>query len=271
MIGTLILAACGGSSTTSTGAGSTTGAGPTGPPTATVTAQGDASVAGTIKVSSVQCSEPRVNGPAIRMLGHPPGQTAGGIDLVMTVQAKSVNVRAAMGSGATYSQREFSSAGGVSAFDAAKGAKVDATLTEIPQSSIRPETIGAVTAITMTVDCANQQPGMSSVTVTGTTAVGDFDGKLTSARVDCGSYPQGKTVGVTALTHIGAKPVLIIVAVFWMGISVSSDGRYYTNTDTASGTVTGTMGHWNGEVTDAAAGAKLHVAGDATCGSSTAT
>jgi hypothetical protein len=95
--------------------------------------------------------------------------------------------------------------------------------------------------------------------------------QLTSPRVQCSYYPQDDQVSVTALATIGGKPQLIITSVYWMGISAAADSGFYTNADPATGTATATKGHWNGEVTYAASGNKLHIVGDATRGSSTAT
>jgi hypothetical protein len=266
-----LLTACGSSTAPTGGSTPSVSHTPTGPPTASGTTTGDSNVAGAFKVTSVSCSEPRPDGPAIRMFAQPPGQPANGISLVITIQAKGVVVRVASGSGATYAQREFGSTGGVTGFIAATGGRVVATLTEIPASAVNPSTIGAVKSITMTVDCANQQPGTATITVTGSTPSGAITGLLTSPRVQCSSYPQGDQVSVTALATIGGKPQLIITSVYWMGISAAVDSGFYTNTDSATGTATATKGHWNGDVTYGASGNKLHILGDATCGSSTAT
>ena len=265
----VFLAACGSSST---GAGSpspTSSPTPSGPPSGTVATVGDANVAGTAKLSQVQCSEPSVDGPTIVVYGLTPS----GVSLYVTIQAHMVVVRAATSSGTTYAQREFDATAGISGFDAARGAKVDATLTENKAISDKPGTIGAVKSVTLSVDCANQQPGSASITVTGNTAGGALGtGPLTSARADCGSYPQGKTASVVALTKIGGKTALIIIGVTWAGITVATgDGHFYTNTSPASGSATDKGGHWNGDVTDPSSGTKLHVSGNATCGSSSKT
>jgi hypothetical protein len=261
------VAACGSSSTGGGTPAATSSPTPSGPPTASGTTKGDTSVAGNIKFSSVSCNEPRVNGSAIRMFGQTAGQPANGLTLVISIQAQSVNVRAASGSGATYAQREFNGSG-VSGFDAAKGAKVDSTLIEDKAAGANPSTIGAVTSLAMMVDCANQQPGSASLTVTGTASGGTLSGQLTSARVQCYSLQQGNSVGVTALAQVGGKPDLIIVSVYWMGITAANNAHFYINNDPSSGTATTTGGHWNGDVTEQATGAKLHISGEATCGSS---
>lgn len=269
LMATMALAACG-SSSVAGGTPPTSSPTPSGPPKASGTAKGDANVAGNIKVSSVLCGWPETSGQGIRVFAQPEGQPPSGVQLVILIQAHAVNVRAATGSGATYGQREFNGTG-VSEFDGAGGGKVDTTLTEDKAAGINPGTVGAVTSVTMTVDCANQQPGSAAVAVTGNAPGGPLSGQLTSARVVCATYPQGKTANITALTRVGGRTVLIIVGVTWLGISVSTDGHYYANSDTASGTASDTGGHWSGDVTEQSSGSKLHVAGDATCGSSTKT
>ena len=271
------LAACGSSSpssTTSSGGtpptASATPAPPSGPPSGSGTAVGDANVSGAITVSSVLCSWPGTSGPGIRVFAHAASQTSSGVQLVILVQADAVNVKAATGSGTTYAQREFNGPG-VSNFDETKGATVDATLTEDKAQGAHPGNIGAMSSLKMTVACGREQPGTASVTVTGSTADGMLSGQLTSARVDCATYPQGKTADVTALTQVGGSSMLIIVGVTWAGITVSVDGHFYANTDPGTGTATSAGAHWSGDVTEQSSGATLHVSGDATCGSSTAT
>ena len=272
------LAACGSStpagttsrSGTPTAAPHTPSGPPSGPPSGSGTAAGDADVSGAITVTSVLCSWPGTSGPGIRVFAQPAGQTSSGVQLVILVQADAVNVKAATGSGTTYAQREFNGPG-VSNFDETKGATVDATLTEDKAQGAHPGNIGAMSSLTMTVACGSEQPGTASVTVTGSTADGMLSGQLTSARVDCATYPQGKTADVTALTQVGGSSMLIIVGVTWAGITVAVDGRFYANTDPGTGTATSGGAHWSGDVTEQSSGATLHVSGDATCGSSTAT
>ncbi len=269
------LAACGSSSPASTtssgGTPPTASPTPAGPPSGSGTAVGDANVSGPITVSSVLCSWPGTDGPGIRVFAQPASQTPSGVHLVILIQAQTVNVKAATGAGNTYAQRLFNGPG-VSSFDTTKGATVDATLTEDRTQAAHPGTIGAMSSIKLTVACGNEQPGTASVTVTGNTPGGALSGQLTSARVDCATYPQGKTADITALTQVGGSPMLIIVGATWAGITVSVDGHFYTNTDPSSGTATSTGAHWSGDVTDqSGGGGTLHVSGTATCGTSTAT
>lgn len=269
----IALAACGSSSPTSTTSSGATpptpSPTPAGPPSGSGTAVGDANVSGPITVTSLFCSWPGTDGPGIRVFADLTNQPSG-VQLVILIQAQTVNVKAATGSGATYAQREFNGPG-VSNFDGTKGATVDTTLTEDKSQGTHPGTIGAMSSIKLTVACGNEQPGTASLTVTGNVPGGALSGQLTSARVDCTTYPQGNNADVTALTQVGGSPMLIIVGVYWGGITVSVDGHFYTNTDPASGTATSTGAHWSGDVSEQNSGGTLHVSGDATCGSSTKT
>ena len=270
LMGTVAVAACGSTSSGST-APATAAASPTpaGPPSGTGSSVGDANVSGPITVSSVLCFWPSANGPDIRVFARPAGQPSSGVGLVIFIQAHTVNVRAATGSGSTYAQREFNGTG-VSGFDGTRGATVDSTLVEDKTAGAHPGVIGAMTSIHLTVACGGEQAGSASVSVTGSTPGGALSGRLTSPRVDCATYAQGKTAVVTALTQVGGRTVLIIVGVSWAGITVATDAHYYTNASAATGSVNGTTAHWNGDVTDTSSGATLHVSGDARCGSSTA-
>jgi hypothetical protein len=269
LIGTVAVAACGSTSIGST-APATASPTPAGPPSGTGSSVGDANVSGPITVSSVLCFWPSANGPDIRVFAQPMGQPSSGVGLVILIQPHTVNVRAATGSGSTYAQREFNGTG-VSGFDGTRGATVDSTLVEDKTAGAHPGVIGAMASIHMTVACGDEQAGSASVSVTGSTPGGALSGRLTSPRVDCATYAQGKTAVVTALTQVGGRTVLIIVGVSWAGITVATDAHFYTNTGAATGSVSGTTAHWNGDVTDTSSGATLHVSGDATCGSSTAT
>ena len=262
----------GSSRSAATGASATATAtpAPAGPPTATGSIEGDTNVGGSVKVTSVLCDWPGTNGAGIRLFGQPAGQATGGVALVILVTAQSVNVRAATGSGTTYAQREFNGTG-VTNFDAAKGGSINTPLTEDPAAGTHPGTIGAARSINLTIDCSGQQPGTTSLTVSGNTAGGAVTGGVSSARVDCASYAQGLTADVTGLTTVGGKSVLVIVGVTWAGITVAVDGHFYTNSAFTTGTASATGGQWNGDVTDQSTGTTLHVAGDATCGSSTKT
>jgi hypothetical protein len=271
---TLALAACGSTSSSGTSGTSAAPIGTPAPPAASPKAsgstEGDANIAGTIKVTSVLCNWPGTNGAGIRLFAQPAGHPADGVALVIFVTAQSVNVRAATGSGTTYAQREFNGTG-VTNFDAAKGASINTTLTEDPAAGTHPGTVGVARSINLTIDCSGQQAGTTSLTVSGNTPGGAVVGAVSSARVDCASYTQGLSANVTGLTRVGGRTVLVIVGVTWAGITVSVDGHFYTNSAVTAGTASATGGHWNGDVTDQSIGTTLHVAGDATCGSSTKT
>jgi hypothetical protein len=265
-VAVLTLAACGSSSATSSAPPASPT--PSGPPTATGTAQGDAGLAGPISFSSVSCQNPRPTGPAIRIFALAPGQGPTGIGFVISISAVGVNVRVASGSGATYAQREFNGTG-VSNFDAARGAKVDSTLTENPAVASKPATIGVLTSISMTVDCANQQPGTASLKIAGPTPNGAISGAVTSPRVECSSSAQGNAVVVTALVEVAGKPHLVIASTSYAGITVALDGHFYIDSSNpaTTGSASTTGGQWHGTVKEASTTNTLQITGSATCGS----
>jgi hypothetical protein len=239
-----MLAACGGSSTTGGGSSqanshSTT---PTGPPTATASLAGDVSLAGAAKITNIQCGSPGLDGPGIILQGQANGFATNGVGLYITILAHKFVVRAAIGSGATYTQREFDGTG-ITSFDAVKGTKVNSPVTEDASAGLHPGAVGNVVRFTASVDCANQQPGTANITVTGTLPEGALSGTLASPRVNCASYPQGLTADVVAVTELGGKKALIIIGVTWAGISVATSGHFYVNPDPASGSATATTAH----------------------------
>jgi hypothetical protein len=243
-----------------------------GKPVAHITAVGGAGVSGAIIANSVQCSEPRPEGRVIFIFGALAGQTAEtGVFLQITIQPHTVSVKAASGSAAAYSERDFTGSG-VSGFDAAKGAQVSATMTETIDASLKPGTIGAMTSLTMSVDCANQQPGSATITLVGSTASGQLNASLTSAHVTCSTGTQGERIVVVhALAQLGSGPSFVILAMRLQSATISGLEGFYRAPDNAAST-SATGGHVSGDFTEqsvpAASAHVVHASGDAVCGSS---
>ena len=100
---------------------------------------------------------------------------------------------------------------GVTSFDAATGVQLDSTLTETTAPGAAIGTLGALTRITGTLDCGNEQRGTSNVVVTGMSALGQLSGALTEFRVLCTVTTSGTYVNVNGLSLAGSTPVLVFV------------------------------------------------------------
>lgn len=120
------------------------------------------------------------------------------------------------------------------------------------------------------MDCANQQPGSTTITVSGSTTAGVLSGQLSSPHVICS---PGTSVVVHALAQLGSSSVLVIVAMQAHSVTIAGVGGYFKAPDAAA-TISATGGHVSGDFTEqgvpAASAHTVHVSGDAVCGSSVA-
>ena len=128
-------------------------------------------------------------------------------------------------------------------------------------------------AIKGTIDCGDQTPGSSTVTIAGDTA----EGALTAApldpvRVECDASPQGTEISASGLTSAGATKVLVSIGLTSDGavtvdvIAPSASHRYVA---TGTATITATGGHVRADVVEQKApppARTLHAEGDLTCG-----
>ena len=281
----ILLAACGSSGTpagTGSPSGSTTGGNsspsltpttpsppaPTGPPTATATTTGAADVAGSATIAFVTCSVPYVGGLGIDIVGHVAGVPAG-TRLALTIQANSVLAFVTEGSGSSRAARAFRGTG-VTGFDAARGATVNSTLVEDRSLTGNPGKVGALASIVATVDCAGQQPGSSTVVVSGSTAGGAISGRLSPAQVSCDGAGQLRQVVVTALVQVGTRQVQALVTLSASGdTTVTVDGHFYSVGTGASVSASGAA--VSADASESGTPARVHVEGAATCGSARAT
>jgi hypothetical protein len=270
----LLLPACtsGGKSGTSATATTTAKAiTPTSARAADITLTGDATLTGAISNTSVRCNFPSLDGQGIAVLARAADSTS---LARVAVHATKVKVIISSGEGPDYHERVFEGTG-VTGFDPAKRAVVDASLTEsTPPVGARPRTVGAVTAIKGTVECGDQTAGSSTVVITGETPAGTLAAvKLDPVRAECYRSPDGDEVVASGLAKIGTTTALI-------GISLQSDGGISltetvptaTRRYLASGTTTVTPngGDLRGDVVEqgivAASAHRLHVEGELTCG-----
>lgn len=246
-------------------------AGPSkGPATAHLALVGDAGLTGPVTARDIYCGPPSLDGPQIEILGQ--AGTAGPM-IVAFLMAGHAEVRVATGSGASLRLRSFVGTG-VTGFDATSGAQLDSSLTETTDATTNKGDLGAVTSITGTVDCGDQQPGTASVRVSGQSAQGPLDGTLTDAYVLCTVTASGTFVAVRGLMTTGTTPLLVFVTGSSGVLRVVVDSRAAASpyVGNGAGLVTLVSGgaHMAGDVTESVAAGTtphtLHVEGDATCG-----
>ena len=281
----LLVAACSGSTATSGSGASTPVAGATGaqttspspaatkgPATQNLTLGGPAGKAGAVTLASIRCNLPLLSGTQtvmqISVLGEPADPN---LSVFIFVQPGTVTVRYDSGSGSTYVERDFTGTG-VTKFDPATGATLNSPLTEVPTTGAH-GTLGVLTSITGTIDCGNQMPGSSTLTVSGTTPKGAVSGGLNPVNVECtSSAATGRGVSVDGIVQINSIPYFAIVYVTPNAFTFFASGdAFFRNTSTAVATLTANGAHVEGDAVEQnpAAGktaTKVHVSGDVTCG-----
>jgi len=238
--------------------------------TATLTLAGDTSIAGSVADPIVNCSFPTLDGTRITASGQPqdPASTVS-----LSIAPKVVTVTVQSGSGPGFHEREFTGSG-VTAFDAAKGATVDAQLHETTPTGVTPGTIGALTRVNGMVDCGTQKPGASTVAVRGKTGVGTLSGPLESVRVACFASGDDNYVVVRGIGKVGTKRAEVFVngqpARFIVGVKLAgAKPRSYASDPYSTSLPTDLGLHVKGDAVEGdglATGNTLHVEGDATCG-----
>ena len=265
-----------------------------GPAAAALSVTGDPAAAGLTDGMEVQCDMPAFGGPQIVLYRQ---STAQGLAFRIVLTQGQVTVRYAFGAGKTYLERDFIGTG-VSGFDAATGATIDSTLADAPPTpaassastppaspSVTPTpavVLGALASIKGSVDCGTQTVGSSTMTLNGTTAVGQLtDVTLDPVRVECDtSVTYGPTVLVDGIATVGTTPTLFIIAgradQFSVAVEPQSGGVGFF-VGKVAGAVTLSAGgvHISGTATlqsppKGVAPTTVTVSGDATCGSTVA-
>jgi hypothetical protein len=275
VVGALALTACGGAGTATSSSTAPTPTPTVAPsPTPVPPAGGQFTNSGTVQLLSsvpstaVACSFPTLQGPEITVRISATNGSAGG---VLSVTSSEVSVRLGAGSGATYTQRNFSGPG-VTNFDAATGAQFNAQLTDVSPAGQKKGTIGTITAISGSVSCGDKTPGSGTITITGTSTGGAISGAINSMLVNC----QGGAsfAIINGLTTVGGAPATLEIG----GTPGGYFGTFQTATasylysSAASGLYTPGNGHvqWNNAVmTQTGAGGTGHtitINGDAVCG-----
>ena len=243
-----------------------------GPATASVGLTGTSGLTGSVTPTEIICGEPSFNGPQILVLGNAAG---GSPQVVLFITASRVEARVATGSGTTLRMRTFVGTG-VSGFDGLTGAHLDGPVSETTAKGSATGKLGALSALSGTIDCGNQRPGSATVVVSGTTPFGDLAPDLTSVHVLCTLAGGQHYVGLQALGTAGTRPVLVFVTLGPTSVQVAvetpSVGSFFTANGATLATVTATGGTVSADVTETDKNSTvhhvLHVAGDAVCGAS---
>jgi len=267
----LALTACGGggTGTSSTAPTPTPSPTPIPPAGAQFTETGAVKLVTTVAPTGVTCAFPSLNGPEILTQVASVDGTEGGY---ITLTANTVFVRIGAGSGATYTQRNFSGTG-VTNFDPTKGAQFNAQLTDDTPSGQNKGTVGTVTSVSGSVSCGTKTPGGGTITISGDSSGGSISGALTSLLVKC---PTGAAFSViNGLTQVGSTPASVEIGGGDGGpyfASISTESTSYFFTSSAKGLYTLGNGHviWNNAVltqtSPGSAGHTITISGDATCG-----
>jgi hypothetical protein len=243
-----------------------------GPATAQFTLIGTAGLTGPVTTTEIVCGQPSIDGAQIFFQGT----SASGPAIVIFMGAGHVEVRVATGSADTLKLRSFVGTG-VTGFDASSGGHLDTPLTETTGKGDAIGDLGALTSISGSIDCGNQQPGTANVVVTGLSPQGQLDAALTNVHVTCTfTTGSGEFVGVSGLTTTGtpAMPILMFVTgstgMIQVGVEARTSASFYNGKGAGLVTMGPNGAHMEGNVTESVAAGvtphTLHVAGDATCG-----
>ena len=151
------------------------------------------------------------------MLGSPSGTTA--VAFNIHVYPAKIDVLVASGAGQSFVSREFTGTG-VTNFDAATGAQINTTLTEVTAASAKRGTMGAIRSVSGTIQCGNQTPGASTVVFTGSTPEGTVSGPANPFRVECDSSAQGQTVSFAGVVKVGSTSALFQTTLTASGVTI---------------------------------------------------
>jgi hypothetical protein len=242
---------------------------PPGASSASLTFSGAAGLAGGLSAAEVTCSFPDVDGLRLSVFARaadPP------VTYRISVGPDRVFIHVDTGAGATFRERNFEGTG-VSGFDAGRGAHVDTKLSEAAATAdIEPGSLGTITEVKGSIDCGDQTPGSSSITVTGETSTGGYDAsRLDPVVVEC--YFASEQVTVIGVADAGDREVLLMISLSPTdGVSVeeaptSGRPRSYASVP-GSASLTADGGHADGDAVekDSTSPHRLHVDGDAVCG-----
>jgi hypothetical protein len=215
----------------------------------------------------VTCEEPSLGGLVISLFGQTPSPN---VSTTITLASGNLLVTLDSGSGTTFSARTFKGSG-VTDFDAAKGAQIDSSLAEISSRS-NPGTLPAVDAVKGRVDCGNQVPGSSTLTVAGSVPDGALSGPIDPIRVDCNPNAKPATVHAIGLIKAGTTPVVLVFQATATGFTAyvvpttTTKQHFYITTDPTAATISAKGGHVAGSATESGTTNTIQVNGDLVCG-----
>jgi hypothetical protein len=247
---------------------------PSRPSKASLTFEGDPALAGAIENAEVTCSFPAVDGLRISVFAQAAEPT---YSYRIAITPQKVMVQADTGAASTFHERNFEGTG-VTGFDARRGAHLDAELADTaPSPGVTPGSIGKVTSVTGDVDCGDQTPGSSTLTITGETPTGRYDASpLDPVVVEC-YFASGQLTAI-GIARAGATKVLMMVSLGDDGLGVeealgAAGQRYYASmSPSASAPAPAALdrdgGRANGDVVERNSPHPhtLHIAGAARCG-----
>jgi hypothetical protein len=235
------------------------------PASATVSFGGD--VKGLAKGIQVNCQIPSADGLLITLFG---ATTTKDVASTITIGPASVLVTIDSGSGATFSAREFTG-GGVTGFDPTKGAQVDTPLVEVTSTS-KPGSLPAITSIKGSVDCGNQVPGSSTLTVTGHIGEGPISGPIDPIRVDCNPNAKPATVHAIGLIKVASAEAVVVFQATANGYTayvvatLTTVQHFFMTSDPTAATISPTGAHVSGSAAETDTANTIQVSGDLVCG-----
>jgi hypothetical protein len=240
-----------------------------GPATATFALTGTTGLTGGVTVTRIVCGLPSLAGPEIEVLGT----TGSGPGFVAFVSANHIEARVAMGDGPTLKLRTFVGSG-VTSFDPSAGTQLDSDLTESTAPGSAVGTLGALSHLSGTIDCGNQQAGSAMITITGTSKVGAMSGQLSAAKVTCTVTASGTFVTAQALTMAGTTPVLVFVnagpTMLQVVIETGTAADVYALQGATASTISPTGAQFSADLTETGTTDTpprvLHIEGSDTCG-----
>ena len=162
-------------------------------------------------VANISCQFPAYAGLEIVVNGTFP--TAPGVSVRITITPSGLTVGADTGSGSAFKERDFTGSG-VTAFNAAAGAQINAPLTERP-GAVAVSGIGTVTSLSGRVSCNGQSPGASTLMLKGSTVDGVVSSGVNTPWVKCEPAASGAASGgVLIIGLITAGPTTDLLDMF---------------------------------------------------------
>ena len=236
--------------------------------TQTLSLGGPAGVTGALSNAAILCNMPSTEGLQISVLARPVDPN---LSVYIFISPGKLTVRFDSGAGATYVERDFAGTG-VTSFDPAKGAQIDATLTEVPTTGAH-GTLGILSSIRGSVDCGSQLPGSSTLVLSGPTAKGTLAGGLDPVNVECVTDTYGSRVQIIGIAQVGSTPTMAVISISSgsFTVSLSNDG-FFKSGGTATAKLTPAGGDVDGDVAEqqaagtTSAAHTIHMTGSATCG-----